>query len=79
VDVKDLRAVLRNEILLSSFFYDFQQDFLEDHVSLSKTDNGHQAVSVLLNDGRCKVSVKQCRRKDFTETIAALKRDNKNV
>jgi hypothetical protein len=52
-DNENLRALLRNETLPSS---DLTRSFLHCLVNHSKTDNG-QAVSMLLEDGRCRVDV----------------------
>ena len=48
VDNENLRALLRNESLNPGFMF----SFIDDLVHHSKTDNG-QAVSILLEDGRC--------------------------
>lgn len=74
-DTENLRAVLRNETLSS----DLVRDFIFNLIKHSKTDNG-QAVSILLEDGRCKVcvsSLEECLRKGLTAMAAVLQRDDR--
>jgi hypothetical protein len=75
-DNENLRALLRNETLPSS---DLTRSFLHYLVHHSKTDNG-QAVSMLLEDGRCKVDVyhfEVCLKKGFTAMAAVLQQDER--
>ena len=75
VDNENLQAVLRNETLPSGLARDFMHHLVKD----SKTDNG-QAVSILLQDGRCKVNtdhLEQCLRKGFTSMALALQQDER--
>ena len=51
-DNENLRAVLRNETLPSCS----AQHFMNDLIEHSENDNG-QAVSILLEDGRCEVDI----------------------
>ena len=72
-DNENLRALLRNESLPSGLAETFMYSF----VSQSKTDNG-QAVSILLQGGRCSVSIydlKKCFKKGFTAMAEVLQQD----
>ncbi len=74
-DNESLRAVLRNETLP----YDLVRDFMTRLVEHSKTDNS-QAVSVLVQDGRCEVNIYHlhvCLRKGFSAMAAALQQDHR--
>ena len=75
VDNENLQAILRNETLPSGLARAFMHHFVED----SETDNG-QAVSILLQDGRCNVRVEQLElalRKGFTSMAAVLQQDER--
>ena len=72
---ENLRAVLRNETLKSDFICNFIWDF----VRYSTTDNA-QAVSILLQDGRCERNVLMLQallRNDFIAMATALQRDGR--
>lgn len=73
VDNENLRAVLRNETLDTLFVY----NFISTVARHSNIDNG-QAVSILLEDSRCRVDVwilQSCLRKGFTAMATVLEQD----
>lgn len=73
-DIGNLRAWLRNETMVPSVV----SNFMTLLVNLSTADNNAQAVSVLLEDGRCEVKMEQLDtllRRDFTAMAVALRQN----